>query len=60
MWRFLVTSHFERAKHRYDKKRPDELAAAAARALHHRVEFFLREEALFHALRQRHAADPPW
>ena len=27
MWRFLVTSHFERAKHRYDKKRPDELAA---------------------------------
>ena len=27
MWRFLVTSHFERAKRRYDKKRPDELAA---------------------------------
>jgi hypothetical protein len=27
MWRFLVTSHFERAKRRYDKKRPEELAA---------------------------------
>lgn len=27
MWRFLVTSHFERAKHRYEKKRPEELAA---------------------------------
>jgi len=27
MWRFLVTPHFERAKRRYDKKRPDELAA---------------------------------
>ncbi len=27
MWRFLITSCFERAKRRYDKKRPDELAA---------------------------------
>ncbi len=27
MWRFQVTSHFEKAKRRYDKKRPDELAA---------------------------------
>jgi hypothetical protein len=27
MWRFLITSQFERSKKRYDKKRPDELAA---------------------------------